>query len=137
RRLSENNQLESGLVADPTGIGVWQRLALTSGGASLPLDGAPSSIENFVDVCPFRITEEDLHRGMERFTIYCTPCHSPAGDGHGKILERGYLRPTNYHFEPPDQGDKDPTKSTKGLSRGFGRFRKQVVMSPVDPRRSD
>lgn len=100
------------------------------------LAGAPSSMENFVDVFPFQVTEADLQRGLDRFTIYCTPCHGPAGDGRGKIYERGYLKPTNYHYEPPATGE-DPSKSTIGLSRGFGRFDKAVVMSPVDPRRSE
>ncbi len=104
--------------------------------AAAPLEGAPYAVENFVDVFPFRITEEDLQRGKERFTIYCTPCHSPAGDGRGKIVERGYLKPTNYHFEKADAGE-DPAKSTKGLSRGFDRFGLKVVMSPVDSRRGE
>jgi Cytochrome C oxidase, cbb3-type, subunit III len=140
--------LEPGTVArnkrredDPlvTGLTAAGRKAATKkieGADVTALAGAPSSVENFVDVFPFKITDEDLQRGMERFTIYCTPCHSPAGDGKGKVVERGYLKPTNYHYEPPDRGE-DPSKSTKGLSRGFGRFDKAVVMSPTDPRRSE
>jgi mono/diheme cytochrome c family protein len=70
--------------------------------------GAPDDPKNYVDVFPFKMTEEHLKRGMERYTIYCTPCHGPLGDGNGKIVERGYLKPTSYHGEN---------------SRGFGRYR--------------
>jgi hypothetical protein len=128
----ENDALVTGLTA----VGRKAATKKLEGADVVALAGAPSSVENFVDVFPFKVTEEDLHRGMERFTIYCTPCHGPAGDGRGKIVERGNLKPTNYHFEPADPGE-DASKSTKGLSRGFGRFDKSVVMSPVDPRRSD
>jgi hypothetical protein len=70
--------------------------------------GAPNDPKKFVDVFPFKMTESDLRRGQERYTIYCTPCHSPLGDGNGKIVERGNLKPTSYLGEN---------------SRGFGRYR--------------
>jgi hypothetical protein len=70
--------------------------------------GAPDDPKNYVDVFPMKIGEKEMHRGMERFTIFCTPCHGPLGDGKGKIVERGNLKPTSYHGEN---------------SRGFGRYR--------------
>lgn len=131
-RVPEDNALVTGL----TPAGRKSALKKLAGAEELALAGAPSSVDNFVSVFPFKVTEEDLHRGMERFTIYCTPCHSPAGDGNGKIVERGYLKPTNYHFEKANRGE-DEKESTKGLARGFGRFGLKVAMSPVDPRRAD
>ena len=65
-------------------------------------------MKNYVDVFPFKMTEDRLKRGMERYTIFCTPCHGTLGDGNGKIVERGYLKPTSYYGEN---------------SRGFGRYR--------------
>lgn len=38
-----------------------------------------------------------LHRGQERYNIYCTPCHSSTGDGRGIIISRGMLAPPTYH----------------------------------------
>ena len=32
---------------------------------------------------PFPVTADVLHRGRERFNIYCTPCHGRVGDGNG------------------------------------------------------
>lgn len=39
-----------------------------------------------------------LERGEERFRIYCTPCHSELGDGHGMIVQRGFPPPPSYHI---------------------------------------
>jgi hypothetical protein len=58
---------------------------------------------------------------MERYTIFCTPCHSPAGDGNGKIVERGYLKPTAY-FPLRDKETGKVLEGT-GVARGFERFR--------------
>jgi mono/diheme cytochrome c family protein len=51
---------------------------------------------NLGAVFPFPITAEDMKRGQERYTIYCTPCHSPLGDGNGTVVQRGYKRPPAY-----------------------------------------
>jgi mono/diheme cytochrome c family protein len=40
-----------------------------------------------------------LQRGQERFRIYCTPCHSELGDGHGMIVRRGFPPPPSYHID--------------------------------------
>lgn len=37
-----------------------------------------------------------LQRGQQRFDIYCAPCHSPLGDGHGRVVERGFPAPPSY-----------------------------------------
>jgi mono/diheme cytochrome c family protein len=37
-----------------------------------------------------------LERGRQRFDIYCAPCHSPLGDGHGRIVERGFPAPPSF-----------------------------------------
>jgi len=48
---------------------------------------------------PFPATMDVLKRGQERFNIYCSPCHSKAGDGAGMIVQRGFRRPPTYHSE--------------------------------------
>jgi mono/diheme cytochrome c family protein len=57
----------------------------------------PSKPEDYVNVFPFAITAEDLKRGQERYTIFCSVCHGPVGDGNGTIVERGYLKVPSYH----------------------------------------
>ncbi|MCE9531784.1 MAG: cytochrome c [Planctomycetes bacterium] len=97
--LSEKGQVaQPALPTEPVG---------TIPAAAVPA-GAPDNVENYVDAFPYQITADDLRRGMERYTIFCTPCHGVLGNGQGKIVERGYLKPTSYHGEP---------------SRGFGRYR--------------
>ena len=51
---------------------------------------------NLGNVFPFPITEQDMKRGQQRYNIYCTPCHSPIGDGNGTVVQRGYKRPPAY-----------------------------------------
>jgi mono/diheme cytochrome c family protein len=81
-----------------------------------PPGGVTYDPADYVDAFPFRITADDLRRGQERFTIYCTPCHDPAGTGHGKIVERGYVRPPSYHTDH---------------SRGFARWGREVSLRDV------
>ena len=46
---------------------------------------------------PFAITHDDLKRGQERYTIFCTPCHGQLGDGNGMVVQRGLRQAANYH----------------------------------------
>ncbi len=51
---------------------------------------------------PFPIKQVDLHRGQERFYIYCSPCHGRLGDGKGMIAQRGLKLkrpPASYHTD--------------------------------------
>jgi mono/diheme cytochrome c family protein len=84
----DSSPLVSGLVKGR------HRVPLANG--ETPLAGAPDDPANYVTEFPFQVTEADLRRGQQRFAIYCTPCHGPLGDGHGKIVERGYLQPPSY-----------------------------------------
>ena len=51
------------------------------------------------DGFPFPVTMKVLERGQERFNIYCSPCHSRAGNGEGRIVQRGYRQAANFHSE--------------------------------------
>jgi len=46
---------------------------------------------------PFPVTLDVLHRGQERFNIYCSACHSRVGNGVGMIVQRGYAKAGNFH----------------------------------------
>ena len=41
-------------------------------------------------------TQALLQRGHDRYDIYCTPCHSPVGDGDGMVVRRGFPRPPSF-----------------------------------------
>lgn len=46
---------------------------------------------------PYPVDEALLVRGRERFNVYCIPCHSPVGDGDGRVVRRGFPAPPSYH----------------------------------------
>lgn len=48
---------------------------------------------------PVPVTPELLHRGRERYNIYCAPCHDLAGSGDGIIPARGFAHPPTFHSE--------------------------------------
>jgi mono/diheme cytochrome c family protein len=50
-----------------------------------------------VDQVPFALSHNDLLRGQERYTIYCTPCHGQLGDGNGMVVQRGLRQAASYH----------------------------------------
>jgi mono/diheme cytochrome c family protein len=72
--------------------------AMNAFAALLPSVLGPSSAD-YINVCPIPIDEKAMKRGQQRFNIYCAVCHDALGTGNGKIVERGYLRPPNYHTD--------------------------------------
>ena len=38
-----------------------------------------------------------IHRGQDRFGIYCTPCHDMTGAGNGMVVKHGMLKPPSFH----------------------------------------
>jgi hypothetical protein len=48
---------------------------------------------------PVEVTKELLERGMDRYNIYCSPCHGFTGDGNGMIVQRGLSRPPSMHID--------------------------------------
>jgi mono/diheme cytochrome c family protein len=105
--------------------------------AGAPVDtktgpGIPNKLDNFVPAFPFQVTGDDLKRGQQRFQIYCVPCHGTAGNGRGKIVERGFLEPPSFHTRPVDHEEQlyrerqrrdNPDALPLGMSRGFSFYR--------------
>jgi mono/diheme cytochrome c family protein len=60
---------------------------------------APGSPPPRLATNPLPITLATLERGRERFDIYCSPCHSRAGDGDGMVVRRGFPNPPSYHTD--------------------------------------
>jgi mono/diheme cytochrome c family protein len=52
---------------------------------------------NFIKELPVPLTAQLLQRGLERFDIYCAPCHGAAGDGTGIVVKKGYMPPPTFH----------------------------------------
>jgi mono/diheme cytochrome c family protein len=74
-----------------------------------PIDGAVARAQGRIAgassgrVAQARARDESaldvLRRGRERYDIYCSPCHSVAGDGDGMIVRRGFPSPPSFHIE--------------------------------------
>ena len=60
---------------------------------------APNAAAPLAAANPLPMTLATLQRGRERFDIYCSPCHSKAGDGDGMVVRRGFPAPPSYHTE--------------------------------------
>jgi hypothetical protein len=58
-----------------------------------------SSNSGFVTTIPVSVDLDLLHRGEDRFNIYCSPCHGRTGDGDGMIHRRGFWIPPNLHTD--------------------------------------
>jgi mono/diheme cytochrome c family protein len=48
---------------------------------------------------PTSITMSTLKRGQNRYEIYCAPCHGDNADGHGMIVQHGFLPPPALYNE--------------------------------------
>ena len=96
--------------------------------------GAPDALDHFVTAFPWKMTEDDLVRGQQRYTIECAVCHGAAGNGKGKIAERGTLWPPNYHRDPLGvERDVYGSQGNDGLARGFSRgFNRFGITVPID-----
>ncbi|HEV3438730.1 MAG TPA: cytochrome c, partial [Gemmata sp.] len=88
----------------------------------------------YVQSYPFEITQTDLKRGQERFTIYCAVCHGPLGNGQGKIWERGYLTPTSFHTDVVGDHEvrvEHPRDVPLGYSRNYGLWGIKIPLRDV------
>lgn len=72
-----------------------------------------------------------LQRGQQRFDIYCAPCHSRMGDGHGMIVERGFPAPPSYYIERLRQAPVQHFYDV--ITHGYGAmFPYAVRVAPAD-----
>jgi mono/diheme cytochrome c family protein len=56
----------------------------------------------WLDQIPMKVDEKVIRRGMDRYKVFCSPCHGMLGDGNGMIAQRGLTlrRPVgNYHTD--------------------------------------
>jgi mono/diheme cytochrome c family protein len=70
------------------------------------------------------MTMEDFKRGQNRFMIYCAPCHGDNADGHGMIVQHGFLSPPELYRDDlrakPDQFFFDVITNGYGAMYSYG-----------------
>lgn len=73
---------------------------------------------------PYPVDMTLLKRGQDRYMIYCMPCHSPAGDGDGLVVRRGFPPPPTYHQDrlrnAPDRHLYDVIAKGYGVMAPYG-----------------
>jgi mono/diheme cytochrome c family protein len=57
----------------------------------------PAAYPDDVEVFPIPITKETVHRGKERYEIFCSACHGLTGNGDGMIVRRGFRRAATFN----------------------------------------
>ncbi len=53
----------------------------------------------FTAALPVPLDAQVLHRGRDRFDVFCAPCHDRLGSGRGMVVRRGFKAPTSFHDE--------------------------------------
>lgn len=87
------------------------------GAAARPLpQGAVAT--NHVPTTPPEITSTVLARGREEYGIFCSPCHGLAGDGDGRVVQRGFPTPPSYHSDRLRQAPAQSFFDT--ITNGYG-----------------
>jgi mono/diheme cytochrome c family protein len=78
---------------------------------------------NTAQAMPYPVTADLVHRGQDRYSIYCLPCHSPLGDGDGLVAQRGFPHPPSYHTarlrEAPDRHFYDVITNGYGIMYSY------------------
>jgi len=73
---------------------------------------------------PDPITPAMLRQGQTLYGVYCLPCHSPVGDGDGRIVQRGFPAPPSYHSDrlrdAPDRHLYDVISNGFGVMAAYG-----------------
>ncbi len=93
--LQRSNFFEDGRSARPIIAGTIARGHLRRDSAFF--FGAVNG--QFVAAPPLTVDAALLARGRDRYDIYCSPCHSPAGDGRGMVALRGFRYPPSFHSD--------------------------------------
>lgn len=81
---------------------------------------------------PYPVTRAILERGRDRFDIYCSPCHSRAGDGEGMIVQRGLKHPPSFHIDRLREAPVGHFYDV--ITNGFGAMYSYASRVPVDDR---
>ncbi|ARP81977.1 hypothetical protein CAL12_14905 [Bordetella genomosp. 8] len=110
----------------PAGTEPYARgsLAETSSGREGTEQVARDARAQVADAMPAPVTPAMLKQGQTLYGVYCLPCHSPAGDGDGRIVERGFPAPPTYHSDRlrqvPDRHIYDVISNGYGVMASYG-----------------
>ena len=84
------------------------------------------------DIALPRFTVALLERGRKRFDIFCSPCHSIAGDGDGMVARRGFPHPPSFHGERLRAVSNAHIYAV--ITQGYGAMHSYATRVPPDDR---
>jgi mono/diheme cytochrome c family protein len=105
----------------------WERTTLFRNGRVLqpPPPGSVAREDDTADVLTQKppMTLALVERGRQRFNIFCSECHGPAGEGDGMVVQRGFPHPPSFH-EPrliaaPDEHFVDVITNGHGVMYSY------------------
>jgi mono/diheme cytochrome c family protein len=80
-----------------TPAGPQPAAANRSAGASASASQGAAAYPDDVEIFPIPVTKEVVHRGKERYEIFCSACHGFTGNGDGMIVRRGFRRAASFN----------------------------------------
>ena len=85
-----------------------------------------------VEVFPIPVTKELVHRGKERYEIFCSACHGYTGNGDGMIVRRGFRRAAGFNDDRLRQAPVG--HFFDAISNGWGAMPSYAAQVPVEDR---
>jgi mono/diheme cytochrome c family protein len=127
--LSVSTFFADGRSARPIPAGTVSRDALDD---TDPYHTGNAANGAFLDSIPMPVTEALLHRGEERYDIFCSPCHDRLGTGHGMVAQRGFKIPSDLNSDRVRQAP--PGYIFQVISNGYQAMPDYDDQIPVDDR---
>jgi hypothetical protein len=104
-------------------------------GARVPVTGtiaADADIGPQPTALPAALDLDLMQRGQQRFNIFCSPCHDYTGHGNGRVVQRGFPHPPDFHsarlIAAPDSHFFDV------ITHGYGAMFSYASRVPVSDR---
>jgi len=66
-------------------------------GAAANAPQGAAAFPDDVEIFPIPVTKDVVHRGKERYEIFCSACHGLTGNGDGMIVRRGFRRAASFN----------------------------------------
>jgi hypothetical protein len=118
--LEESNFFYDGMASRQPVPGTVARGELRE---DVALDTGRDADGEFLTANPLAVSDELLARGLDRYTIYCQPCHDKRGTGRGILFEKGNVPTASFHDEQrsgyPDGQGFDVITNGSGLMQGY------------------
>jgi len=116
------------------------RGSATPGSSPAPVAAAPGGVAPIgaaaypddVEVFPIPVTKELVHRGKERYEIFCSACHGYTGNGDGMIVRRGFRRAAAFNDDRLRQAPVG--HFFDAITNGWGAMPSYAAQVPVQDR---